>query len=108
MMSRYALLCLALSWILLSVVPADAQVTPTSLIGTTTAAASSDEGLSTGWVVGIVVIVVVVVGVAVGVGVWWWYRQQGGYAQVPPGAGGTTGTTVLPGEAPVIKVRLER
>lgn len=108
-MSRYALLCLALSWIVLSVVPADAQVTTTAAsVNTNSTKTSSDEGLSTGWVVGIVVIVVVVVGAAVGVGVWWWYRQQGGYAQVSPGAGGTTGTTVLPGEVPVIKVRLER
>jgi hypothetical protein len=107
MLDRYALQCLVLSWLVVSFVQVEAQVNTTTaaLNSTETAKTSSEEGLSTTWIVVIVVVVVVVVGAAVGVGVWWWWRQQQGYAQVQQTG---TGTAVQPGETPVIKVRLER
>jgi uncharacterized protein HemX len=105
MPDRYALLGLILSWLVVSIVHVDAQVTTTATISNSTAKTSSDDGgLSTTWIVVIVVLVVVVVGAAVGVGVWWWWRQQQGYAQVQQTG---TGSVVQPGETPVIKVRLE-
>ena len=107
MLDRYALLGLILSWLVVSNMHVDAQVTTTAARSnsTNTAATSSDDsGLSTTWIVVIVVLVVVVVGAAVGVGVWWWWRQQQGYAQVQQTG---TGSVVQPGETPVIKVRLE-
>jgi len=107
MLDRYALLGLVLSWLAVSIVHVDAQATTTAAVlnVTNTTGTSSEEGLSTTWIIVIVVVVVVVVGAAVGVGVWWWWRQQQGYAQVQQTG---TGTAVQPGETPVIKVRLER